>query len=447
MAEGRFGEPWHDSEDIYIQTPIKGISLDELEYAPLHGKIFYNENHEIVAFNPGDTNYLYVINDIIVPQILPYLKIQQPQIRLGADIELEINFLTKEIIIPARRTPYRSLTNIIGADGAGMALEIRPPPARSPEGITNNIRAVLNKIKLHKRLVRCVSNRQPLGGHIHISLGINGWSRINLYRDSLAKLLDFFVGWHFALHEPYKMVRWDRYGYGMPWEKNGDAVRISFIHDGIEYRTPSSFLIHSEQFCYLTFKIIYKTVEFWLRHAGETIEKPYLAAKAEDYQKYLGLSRGEAEAFISAFRQPIENYDKDVRELWNLPIKKSKIMEEKARLAAKIKRDPTFDRVPLDSLDSFLGFIRRSGLDKDMPHNIIIAESYYMRTIFVSGNYLPKKVERNGYRLDAINATNNLVILLPPHLRQKHLMAFKEEFKEIFRKYKQMAINVGDENE
>ena len=161
---------------------------------------------------------------------------------LGADPEfLLLNsrdncVAAEEVLIDDNRS------NIVGIDGAGAAVELRPTPTDSPMELLRTIRGAL--IAGYERLEGCADRwlagtgyigEHPTGGHIHIGgLGIETSRQTR----QLTWVLDTFIGVPLLALEPPVGRAWRRdigsYGF---W---GDIRRQEW---GIEYRTPSSWLV------------------------------------------------------------------------------------------------------------------------------------------------------------------------------------------------------------
>jgi len=266
-----------------------------------------------IVYTPSIENFKYIVDNYIVkPRII---------VSLGTDVELELSHYSSDLRVRARNTRYNTLTDVVGADGTGGPLEIRVPPALSPKVLRQNLEFILYRLRDYRLTMRCISQSEPLGGHIHICIRNQFMDNLlpRTLIEPLAYLLDYFVGSHFVRHEPYKIRR--LYGYGRLYDESADAVRdVPQAHPGIEYRAPSAFIIHDPLFFEITFEIVRRIIDYIFEHPGAELKfsshNIEQGAKLEDYTTILRMDRNRAAYFLRAFKKPAPTAD--VRVLWNV---------------------------------------------------------------------------------------------------------------------------------
>ena len=126
-----------------------------------------------------------------------------------------------------------------GHDGCESVFEVRPSPHVNPPTVINRIRNIfLNSIRLHPELLQyrwtagSVVNGHPIGGHIHF--GISDYTNNYQY---IVSILDVYLGLPLLLLEKVNEAKNRRKkSYG----KKGDFRDPDY---GLEYRTPSSWLV------------------------------------------------------------------------------------------------------------------------------------------------------------------------------------------------------------
>ncbi|RLG02019.1 MAG: hypothetical protein DRN49_00070 [Thaumarchaeota archaeon] len=279
---------------------------------------FYNNKNQLCAVACPSNRIIYTPNlenfKIITDYYLGHPRLE---ITLGADIELELSHYSPYLTVRAIRTKYNSLSRTIGADGTGGPLEIRVPPAKTPYQLRKNMQQILQELQSYRLAIRCVSSSEPLGGHIHICIENNFGEKLlpRCLRDPLAYLLDYFVGSHFIKQNEYKIRR--LYGYGRLYEESEDAIRNTHAHSGIEYRTPSAFIIHDPLFFEITFEIVRKIIDYIFGNPNTELSLDIeRGATLNEYVTMLKMRRERAEYFLKAFKKPVPTTD--VRVLWDI---------------------------------------------------------------------------------------------------------------------------------
>ncbi len=146
-------------------------------------------------------------------------------ITLGADPEFELVMdgrvvNASQVIRKSVRLPW----GIIGYDGAGAPLELRPNPSTSPSKLVENVgRLLLSVPKITGGFPSTMGEMHPIGGHVHI--GIRG---MGVPYEEVIKAVDHVIG--DILYEMNTKTRRDsQYGERGDWRSQAW---------GVEYRTP-----------------------------------------------------------------------------------------------------------------------------------------------------------------------------------------------------------------
>jgi len=308
---------------------------------------------------------------------------------------------------------------------------------------------ILHRLRDYRLTMRCVSQNEPLGGHIHICIR-------NQFMDDLlpaslveplAYLLDYFVGSHFVRHEPYKIRR--LYGYGRLYDESVDAVRdVPQAHPGIEYRAPSAFLIHDPLFFEITFEIVRRIVDYIFEHPGTGLKFSSYdieqGAKLEDYVTMLRMDRNRAAYFLKAFKKPVPTVD--VRVLWDVvgPRRKRNLVR---RMTIAEKFDIIGRMRPAD-FRRFLRAVENIEILRRLPERSIRIEQERwwgqnkfrlgLSSQFQTNNELIE-VERQPYG-------GRPFIVLPYSLTNERLARVRDELSEFFRNaYTSMSMKNGGE--
>ena len=381
-----------------------------------------------IVYTPSIENFKYIVDNYIVkPQIV---------VSLGTDIELELSHYSSDLRVRASRTRYNSIRQVIGCDGTGGPLEIRVPPALSPKVLKQNLEFILYRLRDYRLTMRCVSQNEPLGGHIHICIR-------NQFMDDLlpaslveplAYLLDYFVGSYFVRHEPYKIRR--LYGYGRLYDESVDAVRdVPQAHPGIEYRAPSAFLIHDPLFFEITFEIVRRIVDYIFEHPGTELKFTSLdieqGAELEDYVTMLRMDRNRAAYFLKAFKKSVPTVD--VRVLWDVvgPRRKRNLIR---RMTIAEKFDVTSRLRPAD-FKRFLRAVENIEILKHFPEKSIRIEQerWWGQNKFRLG--LSSQFQTNNELIEVEHQPygGRPFIVLPYSLTNERLARVREELSTFFR--------------
>jgi len=150
-------------------------------------------------------------------------------ITIGTDPEFRFYDPAEKEFVPAEDVCGYRTRSLIGTDGCSSVGEIRPRPEKSPIKLTERVKKLLQMLwqQYGSYYVFAGSNQggYALGGHIHFSLRPE---------EELLLRMDRYVGVTTYLLEDFPTMRGDGYGQihayrSQPW--------------GVEYRTPSSFIL------------------------------------------------------------------------------------------------------------------------------------------------------------------------------------------------------------
>ncbi|RKY93893.1 MAG: hypothetical protein DRQ06_06055 [Candidatus Hydrothermota bacterium] len=260
--------------------------------------------------------------------------------------------------------------------------------------------------------------------------------------EPLAYLLDYFIGSHFAKHEPYKIRR--LYGYGRLYDESDDAVRNTHAHSGIEYRTPSAFLIHDPLFFEITFEIVRRVINYVFEHPGTELKFTSLGieqgAQLEDYVTMLRMDRSRAAYFLKAFKKPVPTAD--VRVLWSVvgPRRKRNLIR---RMTTAEKFDIIGRMRPTD-FRRFLRAVENIEILKHFPEKSIRIEQerWWGQNKFRLG--ISSQFQTNNELIEVEHQPygGRPFIVLPYSLTNERLLRVREELVEFFRcAYKSVCKN------
>lgn len=160
------------------------------------------------------------------------------EIVIGADPEFEI--LNEGQIISASRLV--AFEGMIGHDGTGDQIELRPRPSRDPRRLYRNIRRLVQYFE-DKNPGTCLlisGHAYPLGCHLHIGTTSRKWSIGN--PDEVVEAIDCFPT---PMGELGKVLL-DLSGRARGGYARRRAWEGGKAHGGIEYRTPPSSILFSE---------------------------------------------------------------------------------------------------------------------------------------------------------------------------------------------------------
>jgi len=189
----------------------------------------------------------------------------------------------------------------IGVDGSGDQLELRPRASSRPRSVVSNIKQLFETFeKNYGRYgnrglglrVSIKGDSFPLGGHIHIGVGLE-W----MPPQRLVKMLDHFIG------DKYRRVTGEARQEG-EYGSLGDAREKPH---GFEYRTPSSTVFGDPKIAYITMKLAKNVTETFLNRRDISFELP---PSKKDYIKIGGLTEEEFYYFYD-YRQLYEEMEEE----------------------------------------------------------------------------------------------------------------------------------------
>ena len=289
-------------------------------------------------------------------------------VTLGADVEFEMRDEDGDVV-RAASYGYDSTSAKIGCDGYSTLLEIRPGPVKSEVEMVLEIERLLKSLT-DEFGVFCGESTEPLGGHVHVAVTLANGVKVDMRRArpyGLVKILDAFLG------RPMRKITEEIYtrridnGYGAVgnWRTS--------CHHGIEYRTPPAYWVYSPEMARITMKILRKATELYIKNLGREVRIPD-EPSVEDYVKYLGIDRWEAEFFLSECECPNESVmEVDVRDFWGIaPGKLSVVLSDSWN--AEVSERLT--RMIYDAVDAEETVIRRIvifGLAKERGDNVFFA--------------------------------------------------------------------------
>lgn len=181
------------------------------------------------------------------------MKKEKPKLKtIGSDIEFGLVDRESGDVISAERTfggdHEEARKHAVGWDGHSTTGEMRPKPFISGN-FTPMYKSIfealeyINKV-LEKNVIvvaGCATqnrSNEPIGGHIHFGNVDN-----KLMKDMLPRL-DLYLALPLMLMEnkEHALTRRSGGGYGR-LSNSGDTARRKSLHDGFEYRTPSSYIL------------------------------------------------------------------------------------------------------------------------------------------------------------------------------------------------------------
>jgi hypothetical protein len=175
-------------------------------------------------------------------------------------------------------------TTEIGIDGSGLSVELRPKPFEKPSDTISYLIGIMERLPIETGL-SVAGNHAPLGGHIHVGVGME----YNPDRD-LVWLLDAFLG---------------KPALDLSGRQRGNYKCLSQVREqpwGYEYRTPPSAIFAFPEIARISIKICKVLTECYINGQTMEINQPL---QFEDYWNYAGLIPKEYEQwqeFLSQYR-------------------------------------------------------------------------------------------------------------------------------------------------
>lgn len=224
---------------------IRAVQSLQLDFALITLEKNHENQYNIIHVNPAPrctSSLARLFAEAIESYINHTINLQRPgtSVWLGADIEFII-VDTSGKLIPASKFLTRNgqvgldALRTQGSKRVHPIAELRPRPARTPDGLMRNIRLTMRlaKNKIRRPGLRWLAGGMPvepfaLGGHLHIS-------KMFLH-SRLVRVLDHYLALPLMMCEsPQSLKR--RFKYGRLSD-----VRKQF-HGGFEYRTLPSWIV------------------------------------------------------------------------------------------------------------------------------------------------------------------------------------------------------------
>jgi hypothetical protein len=159
-------------------------------------------------------------------------------------------------------TPY----GVVGIDGSGYQIELRPNPG-DPDEVVTNIHKLLEKFNsLHSGIFSLAPSSElyPCGGHIHI--GVTPLPNEDYYT-TLTTVLDDFIGRPTSKLNGRAREDGNELGYG----KIGDWRRQNY---GMEYRTPPNAIWKNPELARIVLKLTYNLAVILANNLGLEYSTP-----------------------------------------------------------------------------------------------------------------------------------------------------------------------------
>lgn len=276
-------------------------------------------------------------------------------LKIGSDPEF---CLYNGYVIPAREViSDRKHKNRVGCDGASATGELRPRPADCP------LKHAKIVGQLIARMRRSIKNQHPtyqlragsmggtslrsLGGHIHFSC-LEKSLYLTSNASSVARNLDIFLSIPLRLIEDNRYSKMRRTGIYGHWND------FRFQPHGMEYRTPSSWIISkeiTEAVLCTAYVVAYETLDKEL-----LIEEPITSSnfvsgifpnraellnnlyeKIKTFTLYQTYKKQIDYLYSRAIRRETWNEDTDVWENWNIKTKRRVVTTTKQKLLVYTK--------------------------------------------------------------------------------------------------------------
>jgi len=238
----------------------------------------------------------------MLKQMMPYLSkifqkrsIEPPKfhfnITIGADPEFELIHDGEVISASDIISGGTDSSQVIGKDGAGSQVEIRPKPSSNLSRFISNFKNALREfVKMYPEYsLGTQGDIYPLGGHIHLSLPPN---------KDVIKLLDNWVG---------------KWVIDLSGQARGGYKKLSAIETkpwGFEYRTPPASIFLKPRVLYSVLKIV------------KTILKAYFSPEGVSWAPTRDeISRLKIEREWETLQKFIDEYpkmDKEVLSNWKI---------------------------------------------------------------------------------------------------------------------------------
>jgi len=251
-----------------------------------------------------DELHLLEIDNAITQKEKPENKIE---VLVGCDPEFEL-LKNNRVLKADRHINNDNMYNSpIGVDGAASQVEIRPPPG-APAQVTRNIRGLIKKFSedYSEYDLSTQGNKYPLGGHIHIGIGME-YSPTS----DLLGIIDDFVG---------------KPTLDLSVEARSDYKRLGAARrqpHGFEYRSTPAAVFAEPHIANITMKLTKNICEKYFNEEKINYEdRPTI----DDYITIGGLTKKQATYFLE-FCGKYTPKRNSIRASWKVPIIKKPIME------------------------------------------------------------------------------------------------------------------------
>lgn len=258
-------------------------------------------------------------------------------VTIGADPEFELINKNGHVINACNDNLSIAIYRSIGRDGSGDQVELRPLPGKIPYKVSNNIRGLLKEfsIRYPGYNLGTMGDKFPLGGHIHIGVGVPYSPPTGL-----VVLLDDFIG---------KMTL-ELSGKARSCYKRLGAIRTQ--PHGFEYRTPPSKIFNDAIITTIVLKLAKNLADGFLN--GETFEYDSENITISDLIRLGGLTENQAKYYKSIYKKLCTN---------NLMLQNWRILRNPNGISFKHTWNP-------DIIDVILREVAIPG--KELPINIVL---------------------------------------------------------------------------
>jgi hypothetical protein len=297
------------NDDIFFDEGSREFDLSllpsqEVVYIYIKSKkagVYFRESRVLVA-----TDWTHSPECIeTLKQMVPYLsRIFQKRspkppklhsnITIGADPEFELVCDNGIVSASSVITEGTDSSQLIGKDGAGSQVEIRPKPSSNLSKFIVNFKNALKefKRKYPEYSLSTQGNIYPLGGHIHLSISPN---------EEIVELLDNWIG---------KLV------IKLSGLARGYYRKLSAIETkpwGFEYRTPPASIFLRPEVLYAVLKIVKTVLKAYFSHEGVSLEpNPEEISRLKIEKEW---------KILNDFINEYPKMDKDVLKNWKIKVK------------------------------------------------------------------------------------------------------------------------------
>jgi hypothetical protein len=232
----------------------------------------------------------------VLGNLPPDVTVEKVMVTLGADPEFELFDARTNRFLHAANEGFDSTESEIGCDGCSDTMELRQPPAETPEQAVENLRELFQEMATSRYNLLARGDNLPVGCHVHVGIG----RRENSPED-LILVLDHLVG---------------KPTIEMSGEARGAYERLSMWRTqphGFEYRTPPSAITARPELYGLVMKIVKNSSEKYYSLTKRTEMSNDLNVALKDWG---GLTEEEVMKYHTLLDEVAENLHKDVIAAW-----------------------------------------------------------------------------------------------------------------------------------